>query len=77
MVLRALVLLVAAALYPPALAQQGHATPRLSAKLLASASAAINGLHEKNGKLFQENLQKLRVADNWPGGGFARTPSRW
>ncbi len=33
--------------------------------VVASASASITQLHEKNGKVFQENLQKLRALNNW------------
>lgn len=34
-------------------------------QVVASASGSITELHDKNNKLFQEKLQKLRVSNNW------------
>jgi hypothetical protein len=34
-------------------------------EVVAAASATITQLHEKNSKVFQENLQRLRVVNNW------------
>ncbi len=63
MVLRALAILVLLAACPAAFAQQ--CDPAAFREAVASASATISGLHEKNAGAFQENLQKLRVRNNW------------
>lgn len=38
--------------------------------VVSAASASINGLHEKDNKIFQEGLQKLRTAKGWSDGDF-------
>jgi hypothetical protein len=66
MALRTIVLLILLAGYSKAFAQQGPCDPQAFREIVASASASITTLHEKNSKLFQEDLQKLRAASNWP-----------
>jgi hypothetical protein len=66
MALRTTVLLILLAGYPKAFAQQGSCDPGAFREIVASASASITMLHEKNSKLFQDDLQKLRAAGNWP-----------
>jgi hypothetical protein len=68
MVLRALAILILAAVSPAAFAQQ--CDPAAFREAVASASAAISGLQEKNAAVFQENLQKLRVRNNWQEAEF-------
>ncbi len=65
MVLRTLAIIVLAATGPVAHAQQGQCDPAAFREAVARASATITGLHEKNGPVFQEHLQKLRVLNNW------------
>ena len=65
MVLRALVLIIAIAAYSPAFAQQGQCDPAAFRAAVASASATITQLHEKNGRILQESLRKLRAVNNW------------
>ncbi len=65
MVLRALVIVILSALCPAAFAQQAQCDSAAFREAVAAASASIALLHEKNGKSFQENLQKLRVLNNW------------
>ncbi|MGO9486984.1 MAG: hypothetical protein ACLPX9_20835 [Rhodomicrobium sp.] len=65
MVLRALAIVIAITACPAAFAQQGQCDPAAFREAVASASATITLLHEKNGKAFQENLQKLRALNNW------------
>ncbi len=65
MVLRALAIIISIAACPPAFAQQGQCDPAAFREAVASASATITQLHEKNGRLFQENLSKLRAVNNW------------
>lgn len=65
MVRRALFILVLAAICPPAFAQQPQCDSAAFREAVSSASAAITLLHEKNGKIVQENLQKLRALNNW------------
>lgn len=65
MMLRALAIVIPIAACPAAFAQQGQCDPAAFREAVASASATITLLHEKNGKVFQENLQKLRVLNNW------------
>ncbi|MGO9544551.1 MAG: hypothetical protein ACLPPF_07140 [Rhodomicrobium sp.] len=65
MVLRALVLLIFSAGFPSAFAQQASCDTVAFRDAVANASASIKTLHEQNGKLFQEKLQKLRVQSNW------------
>jgi hypothetical protein len=63
MVLRALAILISVAASPAAFAQQ--CDPAAFREAVAAASATISGLHAKNAGVFQENLQKLRVRNNW------------
>jgi hypothetical protein len=65
MALRTIVLLVLLTGYSVAFAQ-GPCEPAAFREIVASASASLTKLHEKNSKLFQEDLQKLRTAGNWP-----------
>ena len=65
MVLRALFLLILIAACQQAFAQQGQCDPAAFREAVASASATITQLHEKNGKAFQESLQRLRAVNNW------------
>src|SRR5208282_1520102 len=65
MVLRALVIVILSAACPAVFAQQGQCDPAAFREAIAAASATITLLHEKNGKIFQENLQKLRALNNW------------
>ncbi len=65
MVLRTLAFIVSIAICPAAIAQQGQCDPAAFREAVASASATITQLHEKNGKTFQDNLQKLRALNNW------------
>ena len=37
---------------------------------VADASSSITQLHERNGKIFQENLQKLRALNKWQDAEF-------
>ncbi len=64
MVLRVLAVLVLSAVCQAAFAQQGPCDSAAFREAIASASASIKQLHEKNGKIFQENLQKLRALNN-------------
>ncbi len=66
MVLRAFVILILSAVCPAAFAQQGQCDPAAFREAIAAASASFTLLREKNGKIFQENLQKLRGLNNWP-----------
>ncbi len=70
MVLRALAIVIAITACPAAFAQQGQCDPAAFREAVASASATITLLHEKNGKVFQENLQKLRALNNWQEAEF-------
>jgi hypothetical protein len=63
-VLSALAVLVLWVACPAAFAQQSCEAGAFR-EVVASASASITQLHEKNGKLFQDNLQKLRTLNNW------------
>jgi hypothetical protein len=65
MVLRALAILLLIATCPAAFAQQGQCNPAAFREAVAQASATLTALHEKNGGILQENLQKLRVLNNW------------
>ena len=65
MVLRALAILFLIATCPAAFAQQGQCDPAAFREAVAQASATLTVLHEKNGSVFQENLQKLRALNNW------------
>ena len=66
MALRAIVLLILIAGCSRAFAQQGPCDAGAFREIVAAASASITTLHEKNSKLFQEDLQKLRAINNWP-----------
>jgi len=66
MALRAVVLLILLAGYSQAFAQQGPCDSGAFRETVAGASASLTALHEKNSKLFQEDLQKLRSINNWP-----------
>jgi hypothetical protein len=65
MVLRALAILLLITTCPAAFAQQGQCDPGAFREAVAQASATLTVLHEKNGSIFQENLQKLRVLNKW------------
>jgi hypothetical protein len=65
MVLRALAIVILVAACPAAYAQQGQCDSAAFREAVARASATITVLHEKNGLVFQETLQKLRVLNNW------------
>lgn len=65
MVLRVLAVLLLSAACPAAFAQQGQCDSAAFREAVAAASATITQLHKKNGKIFQENLQKLRALNNW------------
>ncbi len=65
MVLRALAIVLLIAACPPAFAQQGQCEAAAFREAVAQASATITVLHEKNGRIFQENLQKLRAVNHW------------
>jgi hypothetical protein len=65
MVLRALAIIISLAVSPAAFAQQEPCGPAAFREAVATAGATISGLHEKNAAIFQENLRKLRVANNW------------
>ncbi len=71
MVLRALVILILCAVCPAAFAQQGQCDSAAFREAIAAASASITQLHAKNGKIFQENLQRLRVRNNWQEAEYA------
>lgn len=58
-----LILVLAAA--SPAYSQQTQCDAAAFRQAVASASASITKLHEQNGKLFQEQLQKLRALNKW------------
>jgi hypothetical protein len=49
----------------PAVFAQANCEPAAFRDVVAAASATITQLHEKNSKVFQENLQRLRVMNNW------------
>jgi hypothetical protein len=70
MVIRALAIFILAATSPAASAQQGPCDPAAFREAVAAASAMITQLHEKNGSVFQENLQRLRVSNNWQEAEF-------
>jgi hypothetical protein len=65
MVLRALAIVLLIAACSPAFAQQGQCEAAAFREAVAQASATITVLHEKNGRIFQENLQKLRAVNHW------------
>ena len=65
MVLRALAILLLIATCRAAFAEQGQCDPAAFREAVARASTTLTALHEKNGSIFQENLQKLRVLNNW------------
>jgi hypothetical protein len=65
MPLRTLAIIALVAASPAAHAQQGQCEPAAFREAVAQASATITVLHEKNGPVFQEHLQKLRVLNNW------------
>jgi hypothetical protein len=46
-------------------AQQAACDPAAFREAVAAASASITRLHESNGRLFHENLEKLRARYNW------------
>jgi hypothetical protein len=66
MTLKAIALLILLAAFSNAFAQQGPCDAGAFRDTVAAASASITTLHEKNSKLFQEDLQKLRALNNWP-----------
>lgn len=65
MLLRALTLVIFSLAASQAFGQQGNCDAGAFREAVASASASITALHEKNSKLLQENLQKLRAANHW------------
>ncbi|MGO8951843.1 MAG: hypothetical protein ACLPWS_00375 [Rhodomicrobium sp.] len=66
MTLKALVILIFSAAYAPALAQQAQPCDAAAFReAVAQASASIKAIHEKNSKIFQENMQKLRAINKW------------
>jgi hypothetical protein len=70
MALKAIVLLLLIAGYSKAFAQQGACDAAAFREIVAGANASITTLHEKNNKLFQDDLQKLRALNNWPEAEF-------
>ncbi len=65
MLLRTLAIVISVAACPAAYAQQGQCDPAAFRGAVAQASARITVLHEKNGPVFREQLQKLRAVNNW------------
>ncbi|HZV21167.1 MAG TPA: hypothetical protein VE986_06435 [Hyphomicrobiales bacterium] len=65
MLSRALGILILCAAAAPSFGQETKCDTGAFREVVASASASINELHEKNSKLFQEYLRKLRAANNW------------
>jgi hypothetical protein len=65
MVLRALIVLVLGTLAAAVSAQQAPCDSAAFREAVAAASASITQLHESNGRLFHENLEKLRALNNW------------
>jgi adenine-specific DNA methylase len=66
MTLKALVTLIFVAAYAPAFAQQAQQCDAAAFReAVAAASASIKAIHEKNSKIFQEDMQKLRAINKW------------
>ncbi len=70
MVLRALIILFLGAACSRAFAGQGQCDAAAFREAVALVSASITSLREKNGKIAQENLQKLRVLNKWQDADF-------
>jgi hypothetical protein len=69
MTLRALAIVILSAACSPALAGP-ECDQAAFREAVAAASASITVLHEKNNKVFQEHLQKLRVLQGWRDAEF-------
>jgi hypothetical protein len=65
MMVRALVILISCAWTSTSFGQQAQCDASAFREVVSSASASISKLHEKNNKIFQENLQKLRAVNHW------------
>jgi len=65
MVLRALIILVLGVLSSAVSAQQAQCDSAAFREAVATASASITRLHESNGRVFHEKLERLRAQYNW------------
>lgn len=67
---RALAFIFCLMMAPAADAQSPSCDEAAFRSVVSAASSSINELHEKNNKIFQEKLQKLKAANGWSDAEF-------
>jgi hypothetical protein len=64
-------LLVLSAFDTPSFAEEAQCDLSAFREAVAAASASLTSLHERNSRIFQERLQRLRIAHGWQETDFA------